>query len=74
MKKLKWAIVLIVVAMLGTFMLTACQPRETQENTFTVTYYDGDKVLDTETVQGGGVRLLIGNLMKKKVLSLSDGM
>lgn len=54
MKKLKWAIVLIVVAMLGTFMLTACQPRETQENTFTVTYYDGDKVLDTETVQGGG--------------------
>lgn len=54
MKKLKWAIVLIVVAMLGTFMLTACQPRETQENTFTVTYYDGDKVLDTETVQEGG--------------------
>lgn len=54
MKKFKWAVVLVVVALLGTFMLTACQPGETKKEKFTVTYYDGTTVLKTESVQGGG--------------------
>ena len=54
MKKLRWAITLIAVALLGVFMFTACQPDEPKKNSYTVTYYDGETVLKTETVQEGG--------------------
>ena len=71
-KKFKWAVVLVVVALLGTFMLTACQPGETKKEKFTVTYYDGTTVLKTESVQGG-VRPLFGNRQPKTEWNLLLG-
>lgn len=55
MKRFKWTIVLIAVALLGTFMLTACDSCKNDDVTkYTVTYYDGTTVLKTEEVDAGG--------------------
>lgn len=54
MKKFKWAIALLVVLLFGTVMFVACAPKEPEEKTYTVTYYDGETVLKTEQVKEGG--------------------
>lgn len=54
MKKFKWAIALLVVLLFGTVMFVACAPKEPEEKTHTVTYYDGETVLKTEQVKERG--------------------
>ncbi len=54
MKKFKWAIALLVVLLFGIVMFVACAPKEPEEKTYTVTYYDGETVLKTEQVKERG--------------------
>lgn len=58
MKGLKWLFTTAAVVSLtvGALAVTACAPDNTEDEptTFTVTYYDGDKVLKTEDVEEGG--------------------
>lgn len=51
MKKLRW-LYFVVAALMGLCLLVGCTSKEPE--TFTVTYYDGDSVLKTESVQAGG--------------------
>lgn len=54
MKRLKWIVMVLVIA-LGVFVFAACNGSQNDDvDTFTVTYYDGTTVLDTEEVESGG--------------------
>ena len=61
MKKFKWliAVATMVLIVFGVMIFSACeeepeQPQQPEQPTsYTVTYYDGDTVLDTETVESG---------------------
>lgn len=54
MKKLRW-LCFVVAAVMGIAVFAACTPDdpEPETATFTVTYYDGDSVLKTESVKEG---------------------
>jgi len=52
MKKLKW-LVLAVVLVFGVSAFASCESTKTQEDSFTVTYYDGKVALKTENVKSG---------------------
>ncbi len=54
-KTIKWVglFVLAIVCMFSFTMLTACDDKTPQPKEFTVTFYDGSQVLDTQTVKEG---------------------
>ena len=56
MKAMKWITLSVVAAAVAcTSLITACGPTEEEPEVteYTVTYYDGTTVLDTQTVEEG---------------------
>ena len=58
MKKLKWVLLALVLA-LSAGVFAACT-EEKADDTFTVTYYDGATKLKTEEVEAGGPATHLG--------------